>query len=220
MSGVHRSGESPALVRRGSAAGSSAYPVTTGLSAPGRKLDRSSPIVTLAPEPSRRTVSRVSTSAPRCAAPRVGVAWEDGGGSLRRTLLGSTRVASYRGAHGSPTRRSSIRSITHAPDQTVARPQRLHWLGSISPLPRPALSPPADFHRLSRAEGPGPTRVENCPGRLRPNRVSKRSPVHRCRCRSAVPRGRGGPARPTSSTSLRGTVAGAAGAIHNAAPSK
>jgi hypothetical protein len=27
-----------------------------------------------------------------------------------------------------------IRSITHAPDQTVARPQRLHWLTSISPL--------------------------------------------------------------------------------------
>jgi hypothetical protein len=28
-----------------------------------------------------------------------------------------------------PQRRSIIRSITHAPDQTVARPRRLHWLG-------------------------------------------------------------------------------------------
>jgi hypothetical protein len=27
------------------------------------------------------------------------------------------------------------RSITHAPDHTVARPRRLHWLTSISPLP-------------------------------------------------------------------------------------
>jgi hypothetical protein len=32
-------------------------------------------------------------------------------------------------------RRPIIRSITHAPGQTVARPQRLHWLASISPLP-------------------------------------------------------------------------------------
>ena len=30
--------------------------------------------------------------------------------------------------HREPTRRSIIRSITHAPDHTVARPQRLHWL--------------------------------------------------------------------------------------------
>jgi hypothetical protein len=34
-------------------------------------------------------------------------------------------------------RRSIIRSITHAPDQTVSRPRWLHWLGSTSPLPPP-----------------------------------------------------------------------------------
>ena len=39
------------------------------------------------------------------------------------------------GCHTSTERCSIIRSITHAPDQTVARPQRLHWLDSISPLP-------------------------------------------------------------------------------------
>jgi hypothetical protein len=45
----------------------------------------------------------------------------------------SIRVAGYRRG-GRPSRRPIILSITHAPDQTVARPRRLHWLTSISPL--------------------------------------------------------------------------------------
>ena len=60
-----------------------------------------------------------------------------------RSLLGRAesvprRISQGRGLSSVPSgaqRRPIIRSITHAPDQTVARPRRLHWLTSISPLP-------------------------------------------------------------------------------------
>ena len=59
-----------------------------------------------------------------------------------RSLLGRAesvprRISQGRGLSSVPCgtrRRPIIRSITHAPDQTVARPRRLHWLTSISPL--------------------------------------------------------------------------------------
>jgi hypothetical protein len=80
-----------------------------------------------------------------------------------------------------PTRRSIIRSITHAPDQTVARPQRLHWLDSISPLQRSPLSPRPDFHCLSRAAGPGQPQLRKRPVRGADLSVRKAA----CRCREA-----------------------------------
>jgi hypothetical protein len=73
-------------------------------------------------------------------------------GERRACLVTSVRVAGYRRGDGAP-RRPMIRSITHAPDQTVARPQWLHWLDSISPLSPPLLCR-CDFHRVSRAAGP------------------------------------------------------------------
>jgi len=56
---------------------------------------------------------------------------------FRGTPGTSTRADHCRMSHKHRTmlNYSIIRSITHAPDQTVARPQRLHWLDSISPLP-------------------------------------------------------------------------------------
>jgi hypothetical protein len=59
-----------------------------------------------------------------------------------RSLLGRAesvprRINQGRGLSSVPCgtrRRPMIRSITHAPDQTGARPRRLHWLTSISPL--------------------------------------------------------------------------------------
>ena len=88
-------------------------------------------------------------------------------GERRACLVVSVRVASCRGAHPSPGRRSIIRSITHAPDQTVARPHWLQWLDSISPLPRPPLSPRADLSPFA-GRRPRPTRVENRLRRRRP----------------------------------------------------
>ena len=82
-----------------------------------------------------------------------------------------------------------IRSITHAPDQTVARPHRLHWLDSISPLP--ALILPHRFSSCFAGRRPIPTRVEFssstrrqliytyfefCKHTLRANQQARRSP--------------------------------------------
>src|SRR4029079_15324013 len=51
-------------------------------------------------------------------------------------------------------RRSIIRSITHAPGQTVARPQLRPWLISTSPLPAPPFCRIYDFYVLSRPFSP------------------------------------------------------------------
>src|SRR4029453_15426856 len=70
----------------------------------------------------------------------------------RACLVASIRVASYRRAR--TRRRSIIRSITHAPDQTVARPRFAPWLISTPPHPARPFCPTDDFHALSRASGP------------------------------------------------------------------
>ena len=68
-------------------------------------------------------------------------------------------------------RRSIIRSITHAPDQTVARPQLLHWLiRSRRSQPR-ILSDATIFIRFRGPAGPAATSCGNRP-------VRRASPVN------------------------------------------
>ena len=55
-------------------------------------------------------------------------------------------------------RRPIIRSITHAPDHTVARPRLLHGSSRSRRSRHPILSNPNDFHFFSWASRPSPTR--------------------------------------------------------------
>jgi len=56
-------------------------------------------------------------------------------------------------------RRPIIRSITHAPDHTVARPRLLHGSSRSRRSRHRILSNPNDFHFFSRASRPSPTQL-------------------------------------------------------------
>src|SRR6266567_4078818 len=74
-------------------------------------------------------------------------------GSGERAAVTLTRVAGYRRSHRGRQRRPIIRSITHAPDQTVVRPRPLHCSFDLA-APAVAILTLSDFHEVSRAAGP------------------------------------------------------------------
>ena len=95
-------------------------------------------------EPSRTSVDVNSAT-------RYGIGLSLGERSV--CLVPSVRVAGYR--RSCCTHDAQLFGQSRTPRiKTVARPRRLHWLDSISPLP-PALLCRPDFHRVSPAAGPG-----------------------------------------------------------------
>jgi hypothetical protein len=74
------------------------------------------------------------------------------GGSGERAAVTLTRVPGYGRSHRGRQRRPIIRSITHAPDQTLTRSQLFHCIDLAARAV--AILPFSDFHELSRAVSP------------------------------------------------------------------